>query len=100
VKVTLGFGRDGALIWINKKRVAAFFLGTPSRLGDYRYELGDTKLARSSRAKFLSQLCPYSEMLAEMQGIKPLQGCPLASKGGTAGPPGAALPLVARICVV
>ena len=31
----------------------------------------DTKLARSSRAKFLLQLCLYSEMLASVQGFMP-----------------------------
>ena len=44
---------------------------TPSRLGDFSYEVVDTKLARSSRAKFLLQLCLYSEMLAQVQGIMP-----------------------------
>ena len=44
---------------------------TPSGLGDFSYEVVDTKLARSSRAKFLLQLCLYSEMLAQVQGIMP-----------------------------
>lgn len=44
---------------------------TPSKLGDFSYEVVDTKLARSSRAKFLLQLCLYSEMLAEVQGVMP-----------------------------
>ena len=46
-------------------------VATPSRLGNYSYEVVDTKLARSSRAKFLLQLCLYSEMLAEVQGVMP-----------------------------
>ena len=44
---------------------------TPSMLGQFSYEVVDTKLARSSRAKFLLQLCLYSEMLAEVQGVMP-----------------------------
>lgn len=43
----------------------------PSSLGDYSYEVVDTKLARTSRAKFLVQLCLYSELLAEVQGVMP-----------------------------
>lgn len=41
---------------------------SPSRLGAFSYEVVDTKLARSSKAKFLLQLCLYSEMLASVQG--------------------------------
>lgn len=44
---------------------------TPSKLGDFSYEVVDTKLARSSRAKFLIQMCLYSEMVSEIQGIMP-----------------------------
>ena len=44
---------------------------TPSRLGPFSYEVVDTKLSRTSRAKFLLQLCLYSEMLAEVQGSVP-----------------------------
>lgn len=44
---------------------------TPSKLGNFSYEVVDTKLARSSHAKFLLQLCLYSEMLAEVQGVMP-----------------------------
>lgn len=44
---------------------------TPSTLGEFSYEVVDTKLARSSRAKFLLQLCLYSEMLASVQGVMP-----------------------------
>lgn len=44
---------------------------TPSKLGDFSYEVVDTKLSRTSRAKFLLQLCLYSEMLADVQGVMP-----------------------------
>lgn len=43
----------------------------PSKLGDFSYEVADTKLARSSRAKFLVQLCLYSDMLSRVQGVMP-----------------------------
>jgi predicted RecB family nuclease len=46
-------------------------VNTPSKLGDFSYEVVDTKLARSSHAKFLLQLCLYSDMLAEVQGVMP-----------------------------
>ena len=43
----------------------------PSALGDYCYEVVDTKLARSTKAKFIMQLCFYSDLLAEVQGLMP-----------------------------
>lgn len=43
----------------------------PSALGNFSYEVEDTKLARSSKAKFLIQMCLYSELLAEVQGVMP-----------------------------
>lgn len=46
---------------------------TPSKLGDYSFEVVDTKLARTSRSKFLVQLCLYSEMLADIQDVIPKQ---------------------------
>ena len=52
---------------------ADFFIKVPgqSKLGDYHYEVIDTKLAKSSRGKFVMQLCLYAEMLAEIQGVMP-----------------------------
>jgi predicted RecB family nuclease len=44
---------------------------TPSALGNYSYEVVDTKLARSPKAKFILQLCLYSELLAGIQGLLP-----------------------------
>lgn len=41
----------------------------PSALGSYSYEVIDTKLARTPKAKFIVQLCFYSELLAGIQGI-------------------------------
>jgi predicted RecB family nuclease len=44
---------------------------TPSTLGDWSYEIADTKLARETRAGMLLQLGLYSRMLAEAQGLVP-----------------------------
>ena len=43
----------------------------PSPLGDYGYEVWDTKLARSVKAKFVVQLAFYSDLLASAQGADP-----------------------------
>lgn len=43
----------------------------PSVLGSYSYEVIDTKLARTPKAKFAIQLSFYSDMLAELQGVMP-----------------------------
>jgi len=40
-----------------------------SALGDYHYEVGDTKLARTSEPYFILQLCNYSEHVARVQGV-------------------------------
>ena len=45
--------------------------GQPSALGDYRYEVADTKLARSPKAKFLVQLAFYSQLVAKVQIAEP-----------------------------
>lgn len=43
----------------------------PSRLGSFSYEVVDTKLARSPRAKFIIQLCVYCRMIEKVQGAFP-----------------------------
>jgi len=43
----------------------------PSDLGSWSYEVADTKLAQETRAGTLLQLCLYSELLAELQGLAP-----------------------------
>lgn len=43
----------------------------PSALGDYSYEVADTKLARRAKPYFIVQLCFYSELLAAAQGTEP-----------------------------
>jgi len=45
---------------------------TPSQnLGDYSYEVLDTKLAREKRGRTILQLCLYSDVLGEIQGRRP-----------------------------
>ena len=44
---------------------------SPSALGGHSYEVVDTKLARSVKAKFVIQLCLYSDLLSEVQGAVP-----------------------------
>ncbi|MBV9103481.1 MAG: TM0106 family RecB-like putative nuclease, partial [Candidatus Eremiobacteraeota bacterium] len=43
----------------------------PSNLGEWSYEVEDTKLARSEKPYFLVQLCFYSACVAEIQGRMP-----------------------------
>lgn len=42
-----------------------------SKLGDYYYEVWDTKLARTVKPTFAIQLCCYAEMLESIQGVIP-----------------------------
>jgi len=42
-----------------------------ARLGDYSYEVFDTKLARETRGRTILQLCLYSEIVGEIQGKGP-----------------------------
>lgn len=44
---------------------------TPSDLGAWSYEAVETKLARSTKARALIQLCLYSELIAAIQGREP-----------------------------
>lgn len=41
------------------------------RLGDWSYEVVDTKLARRTKPYYLVQLCLYSELVAAVQGCAP-----------------------------
>lgn len=55
-------------------RGAADFLlrvDVPSALGDWSYEVADTKLARGPKPYFMMQLCFYSEHVARLQGLAP-----------------------------
>ncbi|MBW1801988.1 MAG: TM0106 family RecB-like putative nuclease, partial [Deltaproteobacteria bacterium] len=46
-------------------------LERPSGLCSFSYEVVDTKLARSPRAKYIIQLCAYSRMIEKVQGASP-----------------------------
>jgi predicted RecB family nuclease len=54
---------------------ADFLLRTDgaSDLGDYHYEVVDTKLARETRAGTVLQLCLYAELVGQLQGRRPDQ---------------------------
>jgi uncharacterized protein len=43
----------------------------PSDLGDYSYDIADTKLARRVKAAAILQMCVYAELLERLQGIAP-----------------------------
>lgn len=43
----------------------------PSAIGDYSYEVADTKLATRAKTGAVLQLCAYSEQLARLQGVEP-----------------------------
>jgi predicted RecB family nuclease len=43
----------------------------PSLLGNWHYEVWDTKLAKKIKPTFVIQLCCYAEMLESLQGLKP-----------------------------
>lgn len=45
----------------------------PSCLGDYSYEVLDTKLAKNPKPSHVMQLCVYSNLLEEAQDVRPLQ---------------------------
>jgi predicted RecB family nuclease len=54
-------GRSDFLVRVNR----------PSTLGQWSYEVVETKLARSTKATALVQLCFYSDLLARIQGTEP-----------------------------
>lgn len=43
----------------------------PSKLGGWSYEVIDTKLARETKGGTVLQLCLYSDLLAQVQGLPP-----------------------------
>jgi uncharacterized protein len=46
-------------------------VNTPRALGPWSYEVVETKLARSTKATALVQLCFYSDLLTRIQGVEP-----------------------------
>jgi predicted RecB family nuclease len=47
-------------------------VNTPSAFGSWSYEVVETKLAHSTKATALVQLCFYSDLLSRIQGVEPL----------------------------
>jgi predicted RecB family nuclease len=47
--------------------------GQPSKLGDFAYDVADTKLARTAKPKHVIQLCVYADLLGAAQGVEPRQ---------------------------
>lgn len=47
--------------------------GVPSNLGDFAYDVADTKLACSAKPKHILQLCVYADLLSGVQGREPPQ---------------------------
>lgn len=43
----------------------------PSKLGNWSYEVIDSKLAKETKAETILQLCLYSQIIADIQGIVP-----------------------------
>ena len=43
----------------------------PSTLGNYSYEVIDTKLSKSAKAKFIIQLAFYADLMERIQGVAP-----------------------------
>ena len=43
----------------------------PSVLGDYAYDVADTKLAKRVKAAAIIQMCVYGDLLEQVQGIPP-----------------------------
>ncbi|MGH7681463.1 MAG: TM0106 family RecB-like putative nuclease, partial [Candidatus Eiseniibacteriota bacterium] len=64
-QATLAGGR-----WLSRADVL-LRVEQPSPLGAWSYEALDTKLARETRGGAILQLCLYSELLEEMQGVRP-----------------------------
>lgn len=56
-----------------RRGIADFLRRIPgeSTFGQYAYEVVDVKLARQVKPHFVHQLCLYSELLGEMQGVVP-----------------------------
>jgi hypothetical protein len=68
VQATLGSGdwrgRTDVLLRVEQ-------IEKPSRLGNWSYEVVDCKLARETKAETILQLCLYSELVTELQGLEP-----------------------------
>lgn len=77
---TLAAMREGADVVVQATLAEGRWLGIadvllrvekPSRFGAWSYEALDTKLARETRAGAILQLCLYSDLLEQVQGVRP-----------------------------
>jgi len=77
---TLAAMREGADVIVQATLLDGRWLGRadvlrrvplPSRLGDWSYEVWDTKLARETKAGSVLQICLYSDLLETIQGARP-----------------------------
>jgi uncharacterized protein len=57
--------------WVGRADILRRIDGVPSALGDWSYEVIDTKLARETKAGAVLQLCLYSDLLAQAQSAIP-----------------------------
>lgn len=80
VEQTLAAMRAGAQVIVQGAFVAGAWSGrtdilrrvsTPSAFGDWSYEVIDTKLARETKGGTVLQLCLYSDLLQQAQGVPP-----------------------------
>lgn len=80
VELTIEAMRAGADIIFQASLQEGAFIGhadflrkvpRPLALGGHSYEVIDTKLAKSAKAKFLVQVALYSRMLIAIQGVQP-----------------------------
>jgi uncharacterized protein len=60
----------GSALWIGRADVL-LRVPTPSALGDWSYQVVDTKLSQETKGGTVLQLCLYSDLLAEAQGHPP-----------------------------
>ncbi len=77
---TLDAMRRGVDVIVQATLTVGRFLGradvlrkveTPSELGDFSYEALDTKLAQETKGGTILQLCLYSDLLTQLQGVAP-----------------------------
>ncbi|MER9102647.1 TM0106 family RecB-like putative nuclease [Mesorhizobium sp. M0848] len=80
VAATIAAMRAGAQIVVQAALRAPPFTGradilrrveTPSDLGNWSYEVVDTKLARETKGGTVLQLCLYSDLVGQVQGLVP-----------------------------
>ncbi|CFX30143.1 conserved protein of unknown function [Candidatus Filomicrobium marinum] len=57
--------------WIGRADILRRVDDRPSNLGDWSYEVIDTKLARETKAGAVLQLALYSDLLTQAQGVAP-----------------------------